>query len=207
MTPLLAFDIETVPDIAGLRVLNDIDPSFGDAEVAEFAFRERRAQSGQDFLPLHLHRVVAIACALREGEGFRCWSLGSAADVEADLIRRFFDGIEKYAPQLVSWNGKGFDMPVLHYRGLVHGIAAPRYWDLGEEDKDFRYNNYLSRYHARHLDLMDLLAISAAQQRPARPALAARRLSHHPRQRDRHHHRSDDGGVLMVRRQPMGDQP
>ena len=50
-------------------------------------------------------------------------------------------------------------MPVLHYRGLVHGIAAPRYWDLGDEDKDFRYNNYLSRYHTRHLDLMDLLAL------------------------------------------------
>jgi len=44
-------------------------------------------------------------------------------------VRRFFDGIEKYTPQLVSWNGGGFDLPVLHYRGLVHGVSAPRYWN------------------------------------------------------------------------------
>jgi hypothetical protein len=59
----------------------------------------------------------------------------------------------------VSWNGGGFDLPVLHYRAMVHGIAAPRYWDLGEDDKDFKWNNYISRYHMRHLDLMDVLAM------------------------------------------------
>src|SRR6266581_182276 len=159
MTPILAFDIETVPDIAGLRLLHGIDPKVSDHDVAEFALRERRAQTGHDFLPLHQHRVVAIACALREGETFRCWSLGSSSDGEEELIRRFFDGIEKYTPQLVSWNGGGFDLPVLHYRCLVHGVSAPRYWELGNEEKSFRYNNYISRYHQRHLDLMDVLAL------------------------------------------------
>lgn len=159
MTPILAFDIETVPDVAGLRQLRDLDSKLSERDVAEFAFQQRRAQTGQDFLPLHLQRVVAIACALREGDSFRCWSLGSAADGEAELIRRFFDGIEKYTPQLVSWNGGGFDLPVLHYRSLVHGLAAPRYWDTGDDDREFRFNNYISRYHQRHLDLMDLLAL------------------------------------------------
>jgi predicted PolB exonuclease-like 3'-5' exonuclease len=159
MTPILAFDIETVPDVAGLRLVHRIDAKLGDRDVAEFAFRERRAHTGHDFLPLHLHRVVAIACALREGESFRCWALGSADDGEGELIRRFFDGIERYTPQLVSWNGGGFDLPVLHYRSLVHGISAPRYWDTGDDDREFRYNNYLSRYHSRHLDLMDLLSL------------------------------------------------
>lgn len=159
MTPILAFDIETVPDVAGLRRLHGIDAKLGDRDVADFAFRERRAHTGQDFLPLHLHRVVAIACALREGESFRCWALGSADDDEGALIRRFFDGIEKYTPQLVSWNGGGFDLPVLHYRSLVHGVSAPRYWDTGDDDREFRFNNYISRYHSRHLDLMDLLSL------------------------------------------------
>ena len=159
MTPILAFDIETVPDLDGIRLLRGLDAALPDRDVAEFAFRERRARTGQDFLPLHLHRVVAIACALREDESFRCWSLGSAADGEGELIQRFFDGIAKYTPQLVSWNGGGFDLPVLHYRSLMHGLSAPRYWDTGEEDREFRFNNYLSRYHTRHLDLMDLLAL------------------------------------------------
>jgi predicted PolB exonuclease-like 3'-5' exonuclease len=159
MTPILAFDIETVPDIAGLRLLHSIDARVSDRDVAEFAFRERRARTGNDFLPLHLQRVVAIACALRDEESFRCWPLGDAGESEAALIRRFFDGIQKYTPQLVSWNGGGFDLPVLQYRGLVHGVAAPRYWDQGEDDKDFRFNNYIARYHARHTDLMDVLSL------------------------------------------------
>lgn len=158
MTPILAFDIETVPDIDGLRLLHGLDSAIPDRDVAEFAFQRRRAQTGQDFLPLHLQRVVAVACALCEGDSFRCWSLGTAADGEAELIRRFFDGIDKYTPQLVSWNGGGFDLPVLNYRAMVHGVSAPRFWEWGDEDRSFNYNNYISRYHKRHLDLMDLLA-------------------------------------------------
>jgi predicted PolB exonuclease-like 3'-5' exonuclease len=59
----------------------------------------------------------------------------------------------------VSWNGGGFDLPVLNYRALINGVAAPKFWDQGEDDKDFRWNSYLGRYHARHLDLMDVLAM------------------------------------------------
>jgi predicted PolB exonuclease-like 3'-5' exonuclease len=159
MTPVLAFDIETAPDCDGLRRLYGLDEALSDKDVAEIAFQRRRTASNHDFLQLHLHRVIAIACALREGEAVRVWSLGTPEDNEAVLIRRFFDGIEKYTPQLVSWNGGGFDLPVLHYRSLVHGISAPRYWDQGEDERDFKWNNYISRYHARHLDLMDLLAL------------------------------------------------
>jgi len=163
MIPTLAFDIETVPDVAGLRLLHGLDASLSDSEVAEFAFSRRRAQAGSDFLPLYLHRVVAISCALREGDSFRVWSLGSESEGEAELIRRFFDGVEKYTPQLVSWNGGGFDLPVLNYRALAHGLCAPRYWDLGEDDREFRFNNYINRFHMRHLDLMDVLSMYQAR--------------------------------------------
>ena len=158
MTPILVFDIETVPDIAGLRRLHGIDASLSDAAVTDWAMQQRRAATGRDFLPLHLQRVVAIGCALRDASGLRVWSLGELADPEPELIRRFFDGIERYTPQLVSWNGSGFDLPVLHHRSLIHGVAAAKYWEWGDDDRDFRYNNYLSRYHTRHLDLMDVLA-------------------------------------------------
>jgi hypothetical protein len=157
--PVLSFDIETIPDIAGLRQLHDLPATLADAEVAEFAFQKQRAKNGSDFLPLHLQRVIVISCAMRSDEGFRVWSLAEPKSGEGEIIQRFFDGIAKYTPQIVSWNGGGFDLPVLHYRGLIHGVAAPRYWDLGEDDRDFKWNNYISRYHTRHLDLMDLLAM------------------------------------------------
>ena len=159
MVPVLTFDIETVPDVEGLRRLHGLDGTIPDKSVAEMAFQLRRQQSGGDFLPLHLHRVVTIACALRERDAFKVWSLGAGGETEGELIARFFEGVEKYTPQLVSWNGGGFDLPVLHYRGMIHGVRARRYWDLGEDDRDFKWNNYISRYHSRHLDLMDLLAL------------------------------------------------
>lgn len=161
--PILVFDIETIPDVVGLRRIQDLPDSLSDAEVAELAFQQRRARNGSDFLPHHLHRVVTISCLLRAGETFRVWSLSEPAQGEGDIIQRFFDGIEKFTPRLVSWNGGGFDLPVLHYRGLLHGVCAPRYWDLGEgsyaDSRDFKWNNYISRYHTRHTDLMDLLAL------------------------------------------------
>ena len=86
------------------------------------------------------------------------WTLGDEESDEAEIVQRFFDGIERYTPDLVSWNGSGFDLPVLHYRALKHNIQAPRYWEIGENDRDFKWNNYMSRFHWRHVDLMDVLA-------------------------------------------------
>jgi 3'-5' exonuclease len=158
MTPILVFDIETVPDAAGLRKLWELGDDVSDAAVVELAQQRRRQAAGNDFLPPHLQQVVAISCALRERDAVRVWSLGAAADGERDIVKRFFDGIERYTPQLVSWNGSGFDLPVLHYRAMVHGIAGSSYWDMGENDREFKFNNYISRFHSRHTDLMDVLA-------------------------------------------------
>ena len=159
MAPVLAFDIETVPDIVGIRRLYDLPEALPDQEVAEIAFQKRRTQTGGDFLAPHLHRVVVISCVLRDAEQLRIWSIGEPAEDEGAAIQRFYDGLERYVPQLVSWNGGGFDLPVLNYRALVNGVSAARFWDLGDDNRDFKWNNYVSRYHTRHLDLMDVLAM------------------------------------------------
>ena len=153
----LVFDIETVPDVEYGRRLLGLE-GLDDATVAEAMFTLQRQRTGSDFLPLPQQRIVAIACALRGRDGVRVWSLGDPGAGERELLERFFDGIERFTPDLVSWNGSGFDLPVMHYRALACGISAPRYWEHGDEDAAFRYNNYLSRFHWRHLDLMDVLA-------------------------------------------------
>jgi predicted PolB exonuclease-like 3'-5' exonuclease len=155
---VIVFDIETVPDIEGGRRLYNLH-DLSDKEVANVMFYKRRQETGDsEFLRLHLHRVVAISLVMRDREHFKVWSLGDPDSPEDEIVRGFFDTIERYTPTLVSWNGGGFDLPVLHYRSLVHGISAPRYWETGEEDSSFKWNNYLSRYHSRHTDLMDVLA-------------------------------------------------
>jgi 3'-5' exonuclease len=153
----LVFDIETVPDVALGRRLYGLE-GLPDAQVAQAMFALRRQGTGRDFLPLEQQRVVAISCALRSGEGFKVWSLYGRETGEGELVQRFFDGIEKFSPELVSWNGSAFDLPVLTYRALLAGVQAPRFWETGEADVAFRYNNYLSRYHWRHTDLMDVLS-------------------------------------------------
>jgi len=158
--PILVFDIETIPDIAGLRRTHDLPTELSDDAILAWYTQRRRARtSGGDFLPLHLQRIVAIACALRDDTGLRIKSVGTVDDSEPELIRRFFDLIDKHTPQLVSWNGGAFDLPVLNHRALIHGVSAQRFWEWGDEDKDFRYNSYLGRYHTRHLDLMDVIAM------------------------------------------------
>ena len=156
MTPILAFDIETVPDLPGIRRINELPADLPDAAVIEWFNQKRRAATGSDFAPHYLQQVVAIACALRNKDGLKIWSVGEIDEPEPELIRRFFSGIEQLSPQLVSWNGGGFDLPVLNHRALIHGIAAEKYWDWGDQDREFKFNNYLSRYHSRHLDLMDV---------------------------------------------------
>lgn len=154
---VFAFDIETIPDVEGGRRLHGLE-GLNDHDAAEAMLAMRREETGGEFLRLPLHRVVVISVAARIGDKFTVFSLGDGGDDEAELIQRFFDGIERYIPRLVSWNGGGFDLPVLHYRSMIHGISAPRYWETGDQDREWRFNNYHGRFHDRHTDLMDVLA-------------------------------------------------
>lgn len=155
---VFVFDIETVPDVEGGRRLHGLE-GMSDHDVASVMFHKRRQETGEsEFLRHHLHRIVAISAVYRGRDKVTVWSLGDSDASEKELIQRFFDGIDKYTPTLVSWNGGGFDLPVLHYRALLHGINASRYWESGDMDNSFRWNNYLSRFHYRHTDLMDVLA-------------------------------------------------
>ncbi len=178
MTPILVFDIETVPDFAGSAGSTTCRPSSPTRDVAEIAFQQRRAQTGQ--------RLPAAAPAARRRDLLRaarreglqaCGRSASPSDGEGGAIQRFFDGIEKYTPQLVSWNGGGFDLPVLHYRGLIHGVA--RRVLLGHGRRTTRTSASTTTSAAtttRHLDLMDLLALYAGRGCAARRARAARGL-------------------------------
>ncbi|MFZ5546725.1 MAG: 3'-5' exonuclease, partial [Pseudomonadota bacterium] len=135
--PVLVFDIETIPDIAGLRLLKAADASLSDADVYARELAERAEGGRSEFLPHHLQRVLVISCVFRNAEGLRVHSFvdrePEGVSQEGRLIQTFYNSVEKHVPQLVSWNGGGFDLPVLHYRGLRHGVVASKYWDMGED--------------------------------------------------------------------------
>jgi 3'-5' exonuclease len=171
--PVLVFDIESIPDVDGLRALRGAPADATDAQVYESWLTERKEKGQSDFTPLHLQRVLVISCVFRNAEGLRVHSfVDRDGQSEGKVVQTFFHAVEKHTPQLVSWNGSGFDLPVLHYRGLRHGVEASKYWDLGEDDREFKWNNYISRYHMRHLDLMDLLAMYSPKNNAPLDAMA-----------------------------------
>jgi 3'-5' exonuclease len=171
--PVLVFDIESIPDVDGLRALRGAPADHTDEQVHAAWLAERKEKGQSDFMPLHLQRVLVISCVFRNAEGLRIHSfVDRDGQSEGKVVQTFFHAVEKHTPQLVSWNGGGFDLPVLHYRGLRHGVEASKYWDLGEDDREFKWNNYISRYHMRHLDLMDLLAMYSPKNNAPLDAMA-----------------------------------
>ncbi len=159
---VLVFDIETIPDIEGGQAIFDLQ-GLDDKSTAKAMMHMHQQKTGSNFLPLHLHKIVAISIVYRGmgddmGKLVTVSSLGDETSSEADLLKLFFEEIEARTPTLVSWNGSGFDLPVIHYRALKNSISAPAYWENGENDSSFRHDNYINRHHERHTDLKDVLA-------------------------------------------------
>ncbi len=154
---VLVFAIQTVPDIDGARRLYDLH-GLSDDDVARAVLHKCRQLSKNESFPLHLQKIAAISAVWSSDDRFKLWSLGDEQSEEQDLLQRFYDGIDRYTPRLVTWGGNGFEMPVIHYRTMKYPINAGRYWESGENDSQFSQNNYLSRYHQRHIDLMDVLS-------------------------------------------------
>lgn len=159
---VLVFNIETIPDIESGQKIFDLE-GLDDSSTIKAMRHLRQQKAGTDFMPLYLHKIVAISVVYRGmgddmGHEVSVESLGELGSSEADLLELFIKEIEKRTPTLVSWNGSGFDLPVIHYRMLKNKISAPGYWEKGDNNSAFRYDNYLSRNHEHHTDLMDVLA-------------------------------------------------
>jgi FeS assembly protein IscX len=135
--PVLVFDIESIPDVAGLRALGDYPAEFTDEQVYTAWVEARKAEGKSDFAPLYLQRILVLSVVFRSAEGLKVHSfVDRDGQSEGKIVQDFFRSIEKHEPQLVSWNGGGFDLPVLHYRGLRHGVEASKYWDMGDDNPE-----------------------------------------------------------------------
>ncbi len=147
MSKQLIFDIETIPDIEGARRLYNLH-GLSDEDVAHAIFQQQRQQANSECLRHPLHKIIAISAVLASGNQFRLWSLGAEDSSEQDLLRRFYAGLDRYSPHLLSWNGNAFSLPVIHYRSLLYPLNAASYWGSGEQGV----------YHQRHSDLMVALS-------------------------------------------------
>lgn len=155
--PILVFDIETVEDVETGKRIHQLD--LPDAEAALALANLRKQETGQDFPRLPFHEIVCISGLWIEDGSMKLFSFSQADLTEAQILEKFLGVFDKREPTLVSWNGSGFDIPVILYRAMLHKLSAVGLLDQGEHDSQKRYNNYQNRYHQRHTDLMDVLAM------------------------------------------------
>ena len=135
---VFAFSIKTVPDIDSCRRLYDLH-GLSDEDVVKAVLHKRRQQADTEVLSHHLQKIVSISAILRHRDLFRVWSLGDVESNEEELLRRFYSGIDRYIPDLLSWNGNCFDFPVIHYRSLLYALNAGTYWSQGENNATIRH--------------------------------------------------------------------
>jgi len=167
----IVFDIETVPDAAASRRLLG-KTALTDIEARD-ALRDyflEKTGGRNDFPRQPFHQIVAISYAHlvhepgEEGAELiirRIASGGEAKSSERELLEGFLSLIKKRAPRLVSFNGRGFDIPVIKYRAITHGLSCPRWFSEGD-----RWNSYDARYsHEYHLDLLEVLSDYGASAR------------------------------------------
>ena len=141
---ILVWDIETVPDLAGYAAANGHDGKNDDAI---------RAELGEKF-PKHIyHSIICIGALIAhwDGDHWAVEALGAphvGERSEKELIAAFVDRIAELKPQLVTFNGSSFDLPVLRYRAMVHKVPA-----IGLSARP-----YFHRYTDDAVDLCDVLS-------------------------------------------------
>ena len=171
---LFVFDIETIPDTDSVPNLTGFEDSDVQARRDELERYHLDITGGKNPFPRQLfHRVVAISFLEAEiertggidsGEVYHLRELRSGGEAgfdEKQLLQGFFTYFERLKPRLVSYNGRGFDLPVLKYRAMAHGISAPWLYNAGD-----KWNSYQSRYSSDwHCDLLEVLSDFGASAR------------------------------------------
>lgn len=152
---ICVYDIETIPDAALIRKTYQIEGD--DIEVSTRAMSDQEEESGNSFLPLPYHKIVAISAVIADDFGtFKKVSSIEGAS-EKEMIANFLAFLDKHNPKLISFNGRSFDMPLLMIRAMQYNLTCRAYFEI--EDKEIgksKWDNYRYRFSDRfHVDLMD----------------------------------------------------
>lgn len=133
------FDLETIPDFEFIRrVLNM--PDAPKEDLLERA-SEELARNKSGFLPPMYHQIVSWVGLWIENNGLpKQKALWNGTD-EVEGLQTIFNSLQTYKDfGLIHHNGRGFDLPVLTYRALKHGLKLPR--RLSHHDIKYRYSKH-----------------------------------------------------------------
>ena len=169
----LVFDIESVADgalVSRLRYPGEhLDPA---AAIARYR-AELLAENGKDFIPYTFQVPVSLVIA-KLGRDYGLLDLVAIDEQESrphEIVRKFWEGWRRYGrPRLVSFNGRGFDIPLLELCAFRYGLSIPDWY--AEDARNFDQPRY--RYNtAAHFDLHEWLTNSGASRFAGGLSLAA----------------------------------
>jgi 3'-5' exonuclease len=119
-------------------------------EAYEQARQQLRAEQGNDFFPLSFHLPISIAVGQVNDDRIlvAVETVQESDYSEEEIVRVFWQRLERFPGSLVTFNGRNFDLPVLELQALKYGCPAPRYF--GGKAR----NRYVEE---GHYDLYDFL--------------------------------------------------
>ena len=164
MRRLLTLDLETIPDEALVAAVAGV-PGRPYSEQLGRVVAERRARTGgrSDFLPLPFHRPVAACLLEAQEEGgvvtvtdLSSWTDRGGPGDERAFLDDFWGRAE--TATLVTFHGRGFDLPVLELRSLKHGVTASPPGEGGRAQRHVDVKEQLSSHGAAQPAPLDLYA-------------------------------------------------
>lgn len=139
------FDVETIPDFEFVRQV--IENPETDEDDLLIQASEDLARNSSGFLPPMYHKMISWVGLWIENNGMPKQKVGWHGTDEEEGLEKLFDALSTYKDfGLVHHNGRGFDLPLLTYRALKHGLQMPK--RLNHYDIKYRYSN-------DNIDLLD----------------------------------------------------
>jgi predicted PolB exonuclease-like 3'-5' exonuclease len=154
----LIFDVEAVGDGDLIQRVRYPEERLSPREAIERYQADLIKDTGRDVLPATF--VVPVSVAV--GKVTADFELQEITVLDApefrpqEIIRRFWQGWTHYGrPTLVTFNGRGYDLPVLEFGAFRHGISVPAWFNV--ESRSFEQAR--NRYNLEaHIDLQDFFS-------------------------------------------------
>jgi 3'-5' exonuclease len=172
-TRYFVFDIESVADGALVSRLRYPEEKLS-APAAIARWRaELMAEQGKDFIPYTFQLPVSLVVA-RVAADYRLIDLAALDEEHSrppEIVRQFWDGWRKYGrPCLVTFNGRGFDLPLLELCAFRYGLSIPDWYAEDQRSFDQPRNRYNT---AGHFDLHEWFTNNGASRFQGGLSLAA----------------------------------
>jgi predicted PolB exonuclease-like 3'-5' exonuclease len=150
------FDLETIPDIDLLRAA--VEGASEDDELLLEQATEQISRNKSGFMPPMFHKIVSWVGLWIENNGEPRNKVSWSGDDEKEGIQKLFEALSAFKDfGLIHHNGKGFDLPVITYRAMKHGLqVTPR---LNNQEIKYRFSKV-------NVDLMDEFSNYGASMAP-----------------------------------------